>query len=188
MTSTEQQDLAAVFVAKARYFLREEYRTKLRRVLDALPADAVWWRADESSNSIGNLLLHLSGNVRQWIVGGVGRQPVTRHRAEEFSARHERDLEELWALIDMALTDADEVLEKLPRSALLEKRTIQARDVTVLEAIFHVVEHFSMHLGQIIYIAKIRAPGSIKFYEDAGGMAKPLWRANVTPSDLGSSS
>lgn len=183
----DQPELGAVFLARARYFLREEYRTKLRRVLDALPADALWWRADDSSNSIANLLLHLSGNVRQWIVGGVGRQPVTRHRAEEFSARHERDLEELWALIDMALTDADEVLAKLPPGALLEKRTIQARDVTVLEAIFHVVEHFSMHLGQIIYIAKIRAPGAIRFYEDAGGLAKPLWRAEVGRADLRSS-
>lgn len=185
MTVPEQQaDLGAVFLAKARYFLRVEYRTKMRRVLDALPADALWWRADDSSNSIGNLLLHLSGNVRQWIVGGVGRQPVNRHRAEEFSARHERDLEELWALLDAALSDADAVLEKLPPSALMEKRTIQARDVTVLEAIFHVVEHFAMHLGQIIYVAKIRAPGAIKFYEDAGGLAKPLWRADVPPSDL----
>ena len=184
----EQQELATVFVAKARYFLREEYRTKLRRVLDALPVDAVWWRPDDSSNSIGNLLLHLSGNVRQWIVGGVGRQPVTRHRAEEFSARHERDIEELWALIDLALADADEVLAKLPASALLERRTIQGRDVTVLEAIFHVVEHFSMHLGQIIYIAKIRAPGAIRFYEDAGGLAKPVWRGNVPTSDLRSNS
>ena len=182
----DHQELATVFVARARYLLREEYRTKLRRVLDALPVDAVWWRADDASNSIGNLLLHLSGNVRQWIVGGVGRQPVTRHRAEEFSARHERDLEELWALIDMTLADADEVLAKLPANALLEKRTIQARDVTVLEAIFHVVEHFSMHLGQIIYIAKIRAPGAIRFYEDAGGLAKPMWRSEVEPSDFGS--
>ena len=187
MPAPQEHELAAVFVAKARYFLREEYRTKMRRVLDALPADALWWRADESTNSIANLLLHLSGNVRQWIVGGVGQQLVTRHRAEEFSARQERDLEELWALLDSALADADAVLEKLPANTLLEKRTIQGRDVTVIEAIFHVVEHFSLHLGQIIYVAKMRAPGSIKFYEDAGGLAKPLWRSEVAPSDLSKS-
>ena len=181
------RDTSGVFIARARYYLGEEYRTKLRLVLDALPAEALWWRADESTNSIGNLLLHLSGNVRQWIVGGVGQQPVKRHRSEEFSARHERDVEELWALLDATLADADAVLARLPASALLEKRTIQAREVTVLEAIFHVVEHFALHLGQIIYVAKMRAPGSIKFYEDAGGLAKPLWRAEVAPSDLSSS-
>ena len=68
-----------------------------------------------------------------------------------------------------ALTDAD----------LLQPRTIQGRDVTVLGAIFHVVEHFSQHLGQIILITKLRAPGAINFHEDAGGLATPLWEEKI---------
>src|SRR2546423_14900079 len=76
-----------VFVERARYFLATEYRTQLRLAVDALPDDGVWWRANDQSNSVGNLLLHLNGNVRQWILGRVGRQANERHRAAEFAAR-----------------------------------------------------------------------------------------------------
>ena len=65
-------DLATPFLEQSRHYLTVEYPTKIRRCLDALPADAVWRRSDEQSNSIGNLLLHLGGNVRQWIVSSVG--------------------------------------------------------------------------------------------------------------------
>ncbi len=75
-----------------------------------------------------------------------------------------------------ALADADAVLGGLTAERLLEARTIQGRDVTVLEAVYHVVEHFSMHTGQIILLTKLHAPGAVRFYEDAGGLARPIWR------------
>ena len=79
-----------LFLDRARYFLGTEYRTQLRLAVDTLTDEGVWWRAHEQSNSVGNLLLHLNGNVRQWILGGVGRQPDARHRAEEFAAGVDR--------------------------------------------------------------------------------------------------
>jgi uncharacterized damage-inducible protein DinB len=77
--------------------------------------------------------------------------------------------------LEATLVEADRVLAGLGGHALSEFRDIQGRHVTVLEAVFHVVEHFSFHLGQIIYVAKLRAPGSIQFYDDAGGLARPKW-------------
>lgn len=168
--------VAGEFVARSRYLLTDEYRTKLKRTLDAIPEEVVWWRANPESNSVGNLLLHLAGNVRQWIVSGVGGAEDKRHRAEEFAADGGMTRDELWAIVESALRDADGVIAKLDDAALTRRLTIQGRDVTVLSAVFHVVEHFSMHMGQIILLAKMRAPGAIRFYEDAGGLARPLWK------------
>jgi uncharacterized damage-inducible protein DinB len=167
---------SAEFIAKSRYLLADEYRTKLRKTLDALPPDALWWRANEQSNSVGNLLLHLAGNVRQWIVSGVGGEADRRFRAAEFTADGGQTLEQLWATIDAAITEADAVIAKLDDAALARRLTIQGREVSVLDAVYHVVEHFALHLGQIILIAKLRAPGSIRFYRDEGGLARPLWK------------
>jgi uncharacterized damage-inducible protein DinB len=168
-----------IFLDQARTKLLVEYRTKIRLAVEALPADAVWWRANDQSNSVGNLLLHLAGNVRQWMISGVGRAPDIRHRAAEFAARDGASGVELLATLNQVLDEVEGVLDGLTPDALLEHRTIQARDITVLDAIFICVEHFALHLGQIILIAKLRAPGSIQFYEDAGGLARPAWRDHV---------
>ena len=179
-------DPAVVFLARSRHYLGTEYPIKLRAAVEALPADALWWRANEQSNSVGNLLLHLSGNVRQWIVSGVGGAPSTRDRDSEFAARSGATAAELLAALERTLAEADAVLARLAPAELLEPRTIQGRDIAVLDAVYHVVEHFSLHLGQIIWAAKLHAPGSIRFYEDAGGLARPLWpelRRETTPRE-----
>jgi len=167
------------FLTAARFFLGTEYRTQLRLAVEALRDEDLWWRANDQSNSAGNLLLHLNGNVRQWILGGVGRQANDRHRAEEFAARTGPPAAELLANLDRTFDEVDRVLAALTEPELLEPRTIQGREITVLDAIFHVVEHFSGHLGQIILIAKLRAPGAINFYEDNGGLATPVWEQKI---------
>ena len=168
-------DFSSAFLAKSRYYLGTEYRIKMRAAVESLPADALWWRANGSSNSVGNLLLHLSGNVRQWIVSGVGGAPDARDRASEFEARLGGDAATLLAALLTTLDEVDAVLATLTSDDLASTRIIQGRDVTVMEAIYHVVEHFSFHLGQIVLMAKMHAPGAVKFYEDAGGLAKPIW-------------
>jgi uncharacterized damage-inducible protein DinB len=169
-------DIATEFLEQSRHYLAFEYPTKIRRCLDALPADALWRRSDEQSNSVGNLLLHLAGNVRQWIVSSVGGAPDTRHRAAEFTAREGASADELFAALRVTLDDADAVLASLSATQLTMRRTIQGRDVTVLDAVYHVVEHFALHTGQIILLTKLYSPGRISFYEDAGGLAIPRWR------------
>jgi uncharacterized damage-inducible protein DinB len=168
-------DIAAEFLAHSRHYLDVEYPTKIRRCLDALPADAVWRRTDEDSNSVGNLLLHLAGNVRQWIVSGVGGAPDSRFRSGEFAARHGADAPTLFAELRATLDEAVAVIGSLTAEQLLERRSIQGRELSVLDAIYHVVEHFALHTGQIVLLTKAAVPGRIRFYEDAGGLATPRW-------------
>jgi uncharacterized damage-inducible protein DinB len=169
-------DATAIFLERSRHYLAVEYPTKIRRCLDVLPSDAVWSREDEQSNSVGNLLLHLAGNVRQWIISSVGGAADARHRSGEFEARDGADVEVLFAALRRTLDDAEAVIATLTPEMLLERRTIQGREVSVLEAVYHVVEHFALHTGQIILLTKRHAPGRIRFYEDAGGLAVPRWR------------
>src|SRR4051812_35918369 len=116
-------DLAAAFVAQSRRYLASEYPTKIRHCLDVLPENAIWRRDDDASNSIGNLLLHLSGNIRQWIVSGVGGAPDTRARSSEFDAREGDGGDEGIALMERLLAtvrDADAVLASLDAVRLAE--------------------------------------------------------------------
>jgi len=172
---TKVNSPASLFLERSRYFLGTEYLTKLKSAVAAIPADRVWWRPDELSNSVGNLLLHLNGNVRQWIVCGVGSVEGSRDRAGEFGARGGPPAAVLVADLERTLGEVDRVLATLTPETLLEMRSIQGREITVLEAVYHVVEHFSLHLGQIILLAKLHTPGAIEFYEDAGGLARPVW-------------
>jgi uncharacterized damage-inducible protein DinB len=165
--------IAAPFLSRSRYYLLTEYPTKIRTAAEALPPDKLWWRPNEQSNSVGNLLLHLSGNVRQWIISGVGGRPDVRKRGMEFAARGGMTVANMVDGLEATLAEADSVLCGLSPSELLTRRTIQARDTTVFEAVYHVVEHFSTHTGQIVWIAKMLAPGAIQFYDDRDGLAKP---------------
>jgi uncharacterized damage-inducible protein DinB len=169
-------DLAQEFVARSRHYLSVESPAKIRLCLDVLPAEALWRRSDERSNSVGNLLLHLAGNVRQWIISSVGGASDSRFRSGEFAARDGHDVESLWRALRGTLDEADAVIAAQSAESLLERRTIQGRDVSVLDAIYHVVEHFALHTGQIILLTKAYAPGRIQFYEDAGGGAVPVWK------------
>ena len=164
------------FIDRARSLLTDEYRIKLRRTIESLPAEALWWRPNDHSNSVANLLLHLEGNVRQWIVAGVGGSPDTRNRASEFAAREGATKEELLARVEKTLDQADTVLARLNPNRLDERLEVQDRNITVLDAVYQVVQHFALHLGQIILVAKAEVPGAVKFYEDAGGKARPIWK------------
>jgi uncharacterized damage-inducible protein DinB len=164
------------FIDCSRQYLAYEYPRKIELCLRELPPDALWRRPAEGSNSIGNLLLHLSGNVRQWIVSSIGGAPDHRARSAEFAATGGGDAAATFAQLRATLDEADAVIAALSDEDLLTHRRIQGRDVSVLDAIYHVVEHFSLHTGQIILLTKLFAPGTISFYEDAGGLANPVWR------------
>lgn len=165
----------SAFLERSRYYLAYEYPTKIRLALGTADEQIIWKRANAESNSIGNLLLHLAGNIRQWIVGGVGGQASDRDREAEFAATGGFTKSELIAMLDSSVRDADKVLASLSDAELDRSVVIQGRDTTIIAAVYHVVEHFSMHTGQIIMLAKMFAPGSVKFYENAGGIAIPLW-------------
>lgn len=169
-------DIGQNFIDRSRAYLTDEYRIKLRKTMDSLPPEMLWWRPNDESNSVGNLLMHLEGNVRQWIVGAIGGAPDVRNRAGEFAAKEGGTREELMRRMEQTLDEVDAVLAKLRPEQLTERRRVQARDVSVLDAVYQVVQHFALHLGQIILVAKAQVPGAVKFYEEAGGNARPIWR------------
>ena len=159
---------ASALIALSRRYLRE-YLTKIRLAVSVLDDRVVWSRPNEQSNSIGNLMLHLAGNARQWIVSGVGGSPDVRNRQSEFDQRAPLPVTELIDRLEQTISDVDRVLASLSPADLHTRRVIQANDVTVLEAIYHVVEHFSMHTGQIILLAKADQPDRVRFYEMVDG-------------------
>lgn len=168
-------DVAEAFIAQSRSLLMTAYLPRIERCLERLKDEEIWWRASAESNSIGNLLLHLSGNARQWIVSGVGGRPDVRVRQEEFDERRILPRAELLKRLKETLAEVDEVLASVEPSLLLESRRIQGRDVTLLEAVFHVVEHFSMHTGQIILLTKMLKAEDLGFYDFSGGAPVESW-------------
>ena len=159
-------DIGRAFIDFSRALLTKDYLPKIERCLELLNDEQIWWRANPQSNSIGNLLLHLSGNVRQWIVSGLGDANDARDRDSEFAQRDVISRDELLGRLKQTLREADGTLAKFDPNALLEKRRIQGmEEVPALEAILHVVEHFSMHVGQILYITKQLTARDMHFYD-----------------------
>ncbi len=150
-------DIAKDFIAESRSFLSSDYLPKIERCLEGLSDEDVWWRANEESNSIGNLLLHLDGSTRGWIINVAGGANSPRDRQQEFDERGRIPRTELIARLKQTLAEADEVLARLDGATLLERRQTPWKEVTLLWAVYHAVEHFSMHTGQIIILAKMRS-------------------------------
>ena len=153
------------FTTQSRQLLTTDYLPKIEACLHRLSEEDVWWRPNEASNSVGNLILHLSGNVTMWIIGGVGGRNFERNRQQEFDERRQIPKAELLMKLKRVIEEADEVIESLDENELLHRREIQSYDVTVLEAVYHVVEHFSMHTGQIILLSKARVAEDLRLWE-----------------------
>jgi len=137
---------------------------RIESCLGKLTPEQIWMRGSENQNAIGNLVLHLNGNVRQWILSGVGGAPDARIREEEFAARGGMDAEALRKLLRNTVDAALVVIRTLPPERLAERTTIQGYDVTILKAILHVTEHFSGHTAQIIFITKMVTGQDLGFY------------------------
>jgi uncharacterized damage-inducible protein DinB len=151
------------FLAQASRLLREVYLPRIEACLRALSPEQIWWRANPASNSAGNLALHLEGNVRQWIVSGLGGSPDHRRRKVEFSERGPIPRRVLLARVRKAVVEADRVLQKLDGAALERTYSIQGFRVSGVEVVFHVAEHFSHHAGQIILLTKLLGGKDLKF-------------------------
>jgi len=173
--SATRSTVPGAFLAQTRQFLLNEYLPKIEECLASLTDQDIWWRANEKSNSIGNLLLHLSGNARQWIVSGLGGAADHRIRQIEFDERSLILKKDLLARLKDTLSEVDTVLAQFDEARLLDPYRIQNCDVTALEAIFHVVEHFSMHTGQIILLTKMLGEKDLRFYDFSTGSPLHTW-------------
>ena len=160
-----EMHLSEEFLRQSEHYLVEEFLPKLKAAIALLSEDELWWRPNPQSNSVGNMVLHLNGNVRQWIVSGVGEAPDRRQRAQEFLEQGPMPAQELVEKLENTVTEAVDVLRTMDRTTLLSKRKIQANEVTLLQALIHVVEHFSYHTGQIVYVAKMLKGVDTQFYD-----------------------
>ena len=157
-------DPTQAFSDQAVQYLSADFLPKIRRCVALLDDAKIWWRPNQHSNSVGNLMLRLSGNVRQWIVCGLGGALDERRRDGEFNARGGMTRSELLEQLDGTLQEAVAILQSLGPDALERTFQVQVYEVTGLQAIFHVVEHFSYHTGQIPFITKQLEDIDLGFY------------------------
>jgi uncharacterized damage-inducible protein DinB len=176
MTNSQlsSDQVAQAFLDEARRLIKDEYVPKIERCLEKLSDDQIWWRPNDESNSIGNLLLHICGNARQWIVCGLGGEADLRDRQSEFDQRS-GNRDDLLSLLKNTAEAIDQTLKEFDGSNLLDIYRIQGTEVTALNAIFHVTEHIAMHTGQIILLTKMLANVDLIFYDFSGGGPVHTW-------------
>lgn len=145
--------------------------SRIEKCIQQLSEDQVWARGSENENAIANLMLHLAGNIRQWIIAAVGGKPDIRVRDREFSARSGASRQELFERLDTVVNEACGVIAGLTEERLIQKVTVQNYTVTALEAVYHVVDHFAQHTAQIIFAAKMLTHEDMGFYRHLGNPA-----------------
>jgi len=142
----------------------QQLSSRIESCLNRLSDEQVWTRGAENENAAGNLVLHLCGNLRQWILSGVAGQPDQRQRDAEFAARSGDSGRVLATYLRDVVGAAVSALQHLQPQRLTEHILVQSYDVTVMEAVYHVVEHFSGHTGQIIFLTKLLTGEDLGFY------------------------
>jgi len=146
--------ISSAYLAAARHTLKHSL-AKITHCINQLDDSHMRWRPFKEQNSLTNLILHLDGNMRQWIIAAATGEADHRDRAAEFSQREALPKEELLARLTAVIEEGDEVLAGIGSERLLEKRRIQGTDTNVLAAIFDSVNHLVGHTHQIVYITRL---------------------------------
>ncbi len=145
-----------------------EYLGKIATAIEPLADEQIWWRPNPASNSIGNLLAHLDGNLSQWVISGLGGSAYERHRDAEFAATGAVTKEELLGRLRATVAACQATLPRLEPADLARRRRIQGYDLDGYRALFHAVEHMSYHTGQIVLLAKLLG-AELDFYPQHRG-------------------
>lgn len=152
LTALAQGRAESFQVLASRYL--GEYLEKIRMASERLPEELIWWRPHENALSVGNLILHLDGNLSLWLANGLGGQHFARERSKEFAADRTHAGSELVRLLSERVNECQRLIEDIPDEDLARPVAIQGYDVDVRGALFHAVEHMAYHTGQILYIVK----------------------------------
>ncbi len=144
----------------------EENTSKIIKCLDGLSEEQLWLRPNEASNSIGNIILHLCGNVRQYIISALGDEPDIRERDKEFSAKGGYNKEGLQDKLTATVDHAINTIRNIDENRLLKKHAVQAYNYSGVGIIVHVTEHFSHHAGQVIFWTKQLTKKDFDFYDN----------------------
>lgn len=142
--------------------LQEGYR-KIRHCVGQLDETQIWWRPNPSMNAIGNLLLHLSGNIRQWLIAGLSSADDNRKRQMEFDARSDIPAESLMQQLEQTIAEASTVVSGLSEDEIVRVRRIQEFDVNAAQAIQDSVSHFRGHVQEIIHMTRLHLGGNYQF-------------------------
>jgi uncharacterized damage-inducible protein DinB len=156
------QSVASACIHEAQQVLKRN-RRKIGHCLDQLDDEQVNWRPFEPQNSIANIILHLCGNVRQWLIAGIGETPDTRNRQGEFDDRNRYTRAELLQRLDQTLQELDQVLARLTAQSLLGARRIQGFEETGMSALWHSICHFEGHTHEIVYITRLQIRERYRF-------------------------
>jgi Protein of unknown function (DUF1572) len=167
------------FLAQALHSLQAHHLPRVIGCLGALSEQQIWWRPNDASNSVGNLALHLEGNVRQWIIAGLGGAPDRRQRDREFAARGPMARRVLARRLRGTVNEACRVLARLSARELAARHAIQRFRITGFEAVSHATEHFALHTGQIIYITKLQRGRDLGFTRLPGAPRRPSARKTL---------
>jgi uncharacterized damage-inducible protein DinB len=161
-----EDKIADSLVAASKRHLFDESWARIKKATDYLDSAELWSRPNEATNSVGNLILHLEGNVRQWIVSGLGGAPDDRDRDLEFAERRHLPKDEILAALERTLQKAESVIDRLDSKSLMDRHRIQGYDVSSVDVLVHVVEHFSYHVGQVTHIVKSLRGVDLAYYGD----------------------
>jgi uncharacterized damage-inducible protein DinB len=146
-------------------FRLNENPPRIEKCLALLTEDEVWQRPNQSSNSIGNLILHLCGNIRQYAVSSLGNEPDRRHRDFEFETKGGFTKEELWSKFSETIALAIATISETNGNDWLRNRKVQGFEFSGIGILIHVVEHLSYHTGQIAYYTKELKNKQVGFYD-----------------------
>lgn len=144
----------------------EEFIPRILKCLSLLSEEDVWFRPNKESNSIGNLVLHVEGNARQWIISGLGGAKDERNRKIEFEEKGPLPKIQLIEKLNLLYRDIEFILNKIDLKNLITVRRVQVFDETGLAILIHAIEHFSYHTGQIAYATKMITNSQLGFYAD----------------------
>lgn len=157
----DESSVSTAFLDGSRRTLTEGLH-KIEHCVEQLSEEQIWWRPRPEMNSIANLMLHLSGNLGQWIVSGVGGEPDIRNRPKEFADRSARPKAELLRILRSVLSDCDAAIAR-SAGRLTASRRIQGHDETTLSAILHAVTHFRGHVQEIIHMTRVQLGDRYRF-------------------------
>ncbi len=159
----------------------DKYAPRIMKCLELLDEEEIWWRPNAASNAVGNLVLHLCGNVRQWIISGLGENPDVRERDEEFPERGPMSPRMLITRLKQTVEEARQILDELSAETLAKEFTIQGYRVSGRTAVVSVYEHFAYHAGQIIYVTKLKCGKNLGFTHlpNGPGRGRPCFRTGT---------
>ena len=146
-------------------FRLNENTPKIEKCLNELTEDDIWKRPNNSSNSVGNIILHLCGNINQYIISSIGGKEDIRKRAEEFSTKGGYSKTELFNKLTITVNEAADIISKCNNVELLRLRIVQGFEKSGVGIIIQVVEHYSYHAGQIIFWTKLLKDKDMGFYK-----------------------